>query len=75
VVLVVKAVSQMDALVLVSLVVGRQRSKNPQFYPRGVPILLDRSNDFDGTLCILLDVICFNDLSKRTLSEKLDDSV
>lgn len=62
----------MDAAVAVLFVIGLQGLQHPKFYPRGVPVLLDGSDDLDGNKFPSLAVFGLHDLAKRALAKQLD---
>jgi hypothetical protein len=71
----IKAISKMNALVTILAVVLSQGLKNSKFYPTCITVLLNRANDLDSTLGVLITIISFDNLSKGSLTKKLDDFV
>ena len=65
----------MYALVAVVLVVESQGGQDSQLYSRSVAVLLNGTNDFDGTFRFLLRVIRFDDFAKSALSQELDNFI
>lgn len=74
-VLIVKTISQMDALVPVFSVIARQSRKYSQLDARCITILLHRSDDLDGTFCLLLAIIGFHHFAKCSLAKELGNPV
>lgn len=71
----VEAIPQVNTLVAIGFIVGRQSRQHTQFDPRGVAVLLNRANDFDGTARFPLFIIRLNDFAKGTLTQEFDDGV
>ncbi len=58
----------MNTFVVIISIVVRQGLQHPQFYSRGVSVLLDRTDDLDGTFGPRTLVIGFDHLAKRALT-------
>jgi hypothetical protein len=71
----IEAVPEMDAFVSVVLVIVGQGREHSKLNPRGIAVLLNRADDFDGAASFALFVIGFNDLAECSLPEKPRDSV
>lgn len=71
----VETVAKMYAFVAVVLVVHGKSRKYSKLNSRGVAIFLHRTYDLDSTSCLPSLVICFDNLSKGSLTEHFDDIV
>lgn len=65
----------MNALVSVCFVVQGEGRQDTQLNPRGIPIFLNGSDDFDRTLCLLSHVVSLDHFAKGALPEEFDDFV
>ena len=59
----------MNTFIAVALVIRGQGRQHSKFDPRGIAVLLDRADNFDGTSVFSLFIIGLNHLSKGTLTE------
>lgn len=73
---VIEAFSEMNATVSVGGVVGLQCRQHAKFYPAGISVLLDRTNDLDRNVVTpSLAIFSLNHFAKGALSEQLYDLV
>lgn len=72
---VVETLPQVDAVVAVVPVVGRQSRQDAELDAAGVAVLLDRSDDLDGDSLVGAQLSRLDDLSEGALAEQLDDGV
>lgn len=72
---VVEAVAQVNASIAILSVVRLESCENPEFYPRGIPVLLHRTNNFDGNQFISPSVACLDHFAECSLAEHLDHLV
>lgn len=72
---VVETVAEMNAPIAVFCVVGLERRQNPKLYPRGVPVLLHRTNNFDGNKFITPSIPSLDHFAECPLAEHLDHLV
>jgi hypothetical protein len=75
VVSVVKTIPQMDAFVLVLLIVEPEGREHPQLDSARISVLLYRSDDFDGAFRLFGSIVGFHHLPKRALTEELRNQV
>ena len=71
----VEAVSKMDALVSIVLVVRCEGGEHSQFDPGGIAVFLDGSNHLNRYSAVLLTVPRFDYFAKRALAKQFDDFV
>lgn len=72
---IIEAIAQMDTPIAVVVVVGLEGSQHTKFYPRGVAVFLDRTDDLNGNLLVPPSILCFDDLAKGTLTQQTGDLV
>jgi hypothetical protein len=72
---VVEAVPEMYASVSIFVVICLQSRQYTQLYPRGIAILLDRANDFDGYKSISFPIASLDHLAKSALAKKAADLI
>ena len=66
---VIETITQMNTFIAIALVVRGKGRQDSQFDPRGITVLLDGANDFDGTPRLSLLVVGLDYLPKSTLTE------
>jgi hypothetical protein len=71
----VEGIPQVNALVSVGFVVQGQGGENAQLNAGGIAVLLNGSNDLDGTFCPLFLVVGLHHFAKGPLTEELDDII
>jgi hypothetical protein len=72
---VVEAVPEMYASVSIFVVVGLQGRQYTQLYSRGIAILLDRANDFDGDKSVSFPIASLDHLAKSALTKEAADLI
>jgi hypothetical protein len=71
----VKAVTEMDTPIAILPVIRCKGRQDTEFYPRCIAVLLDGSNDFDGTFGLLFTVPGFHNFAECALTEQFDDFI
>ena len=69
----VKAVPKMNTLIAIALIVRGQSRQNSQLDSGRVPVFGDGTNDLDRAARLPLLVICFDYLTKCSLTQEFDD--
>lgn len=72
---VVETVAEMDTPIPVLIVVGFQCGEHTKFYPRCIPVFLNRPDDFDCHCLVSSSILGLDNLSKGALAEQSSDLV